>query len=161
MFWKKRIQLDAYCHGTLSHIFSSHYDDVADTLLARGPATFKDAVDRDWYLANLHAACIQLLGVALARNLQRDQRSDALLQVSAFLESGAHTEVEGLRRQYNQAFGSDPEDGVRAMASLFAQACGASEADRGDVQRLHHDAFFEVLNALFKNIKSVRVVVSV
>lgn len=80
------------------------------------------------------------------------------LLVYSFLEAGAHEEVKKLCSQYNSAFGSDFEDGVRAMASLFAKTCVVPDVDPGEVQELHYDAFYEVLRTFFENINSVKVV---
>ena len=158
MFWKKRIPLAEYCEGMLKHVFSPHYDEVADRLLDACPAAYREGIDRDCYLDHFRAAVLQLLGVAFSRNLKRDQRSDAYLLVASFLKEGDHEEVERLHSQYNSAFGSDFEDGVRAMASLFVRSCVAPDVDPGEVQGLHYDAFYEVLRAFFENIRSVKVV---
>ena len=158
MFGKKRVQLDEYCEGMFKHVFSTHYDEVADRLLDTCPPAYRDGIDHAWYLKNLRAAVLQLLGVAFSRNLKRDQRADALLLVDSFLKAGSHEDVQSLCRQYNSAFGSDFEDGVRAMASLFARTCVAPEVDPEEVQGLHYDAFHDVLRAFFENIKSVKVV---
>ncbi len=158
MFWKRRVELADYCEGMLKHVFSPHYDEVADKLLEACPAAYREGIDRDWYLRNFRAAVIELLGVAFSRNLKRDQRFDARLLVDSFLKAGAHEEVKRLCSQYNSAFGSDFEDGVRAMASLFARTCVASDVDPAEVQEVHYDAFYEVLKAFFENINSVKVV---
>lgn len=158
MFGKKRVQLDEYCEGMLKYVFSLHYDEVADRLLDACPPAYREGIDRDWYLKNLRAAVLQLLGIAFSRNLKRDQRGDAMLFVRSFLKAGAHEDVESLYEQYNSAFGSDFEDGVRAMAALFARTCAAPNVDPGEVQGLHYDAFYEVLRDFFENIKSVKVV---
>ena len=158
MFWKKRIQLAEYCEGMFKFIFSQRYDSVADRLLDTCPAAYRVGIDRDWYMKNFRTAVLQLLAVTFSRNLKRDQRIEAQLLVGSFLKAGAHEEVERLYRQYNSAFGSDFEDGLRAMASLFVRTCVAPDDDPGGVQGLHYDAFYEVLRAFFENIKSVKVV---
>jgi len=78
--------------------------------------------------------------------------------VSFLLEEGGHEEVEHFFKQYNSAFGSDSDDGVRAMASLFARNCVCPETAPESIQELYYDAFYEILDAFFKNIKSVKVV---
>lgn len=157
VFWKKRIQVEEYCEGMLKHIFSQHYDDVADGVLGACPGAYRQSIDRDMYVKNFRAAVLQLLAVTFARNLERGQRSDAILCVHSFLKAGAHDEVERLYGCYNSAFGSDFDDGVRAMASLFVQHCAAADIDLREVQRLHYDAFYDVLRAFFENIRSVKV----
>lgn len=158
MFLKKRIPLEAYCEGMLRHVFSPHYDEVADALLGECPAGYREGINSKEYLEHFRAAVIQLLGVVFSRKLKRDQRSDALLYVGSFLREHGHEGVGSLGRQYSSAFGSDPEDGVREMASLFAQECAVPGIDIGKIRAVHYEAFYEVLRAFFDNIKSVKVV---
>ena len=156
---KKRVSLKDYCDGMLSHIFSSHYEDFADGLLDVCGATYRDGIEREWYLQNLHAAVIQLLGVTFSRNLNNyDQRFEAQMHRESFLKQTGREEIEPLYSQYNSAFGSDFEDGVRAMARLFTHNCSVDGVEPAGIAKIHYDAFYEVLRTFFDNIKSVKVV---
>ena len=158
MFGKKRVPLKDYCDGMLNHIFSSHYDDFAGKLLDNCGASYRDGIEQEWYLSNLHAAVLELLGVTFSRNLKRDQRFDAMMYKDSFLKKTGRGGIEPLHRQYNSAFGSDSQDGVRAIAGLFAQNCNVPGVEPAGIAKLHYDAFYGVLHTFFDNIKSVKVV---
>lgn len=158
MFGKKRVPLAEYCDRMFDHVFSSHYDDFAAILVENCGAAYRDGIDRDWYLQNLHAAVLQLLGITFSRNLNHDQRFDATMHQNSFLKKTGREKIGLLYQQYNSAFGSDFHDGVRAMAVLFAQNCSVTGVAQADIVRLHYDAFYAVLRVFFDNIKSVKVV---
>ena len=156
---RKRVSLKEYCDGMLKHIFSSHYKDFANVLLDACGPTFRNGIDREWYLLNLHAAIIQLLGVTFSRTLKNyDQRFEALSYRDAFLKETGQKEIESLYSEYNQAFGSDPVDGVRAMAKLFARNCSVDFVETKSIEEIHYNAFYEVLRTFFDNIKTVKIV---
>lgn len=158
MFGKKRVPLKDYCDGMLRHIFSHHYDDFAEALLDNCGVTYRDGIEREWYLQNLRAAVLQLLGVTFSRNLKRDQRYDAMRYKESFLEKSGNADIGLLYQEYNSAFGSDFQDGVRPMADLFSQNCDVPGVEPADISKLHYDAFYGVLRTFFDNIRSVKVV---
>ena len=94
MFGKKRIQLADYCEGMYQHVFSPHYDRVAEAILEDSPESCREHIDQTGFMQNLHAAALELLHVAMSRNLKRDQRREARLLHGDLLTRNAFKTVD-------------------------------------------------------------------
>ena len=121
MFFKKRITVPQYCATRLELMLSPWQDDMwMDLKRSSTDAALRKAQDQ-MFLDNMHAAHLQLMGVALGRTYHNfNMAIEASQCVTSLLKTRGLSRLESIKETYNTAFGSSPADGVLAMANLVS-----------------------------------------
>lgn len=158
MFFRKRISVPQYCATRLGLILSKKQDDMwMDLKRNSTDIALRQAVDKA-YLDNLHAAHIQLMGVAIARTYHKIEFAvEAAGSVTALLESANLKHLQEIKDAYNQAFGASRADGVLAMAHLVSARVANGKLAASTIEEIR-DLFYDALGSMFGDFKQVKLV---
>ncbi len=151
--FKKKISIKDYCNKKFDFIFSESGKNFMDGLIEKAAISLNDGY-RDQYYENFIAAYFELTEIAFSRNLSRNLRYEAMDIFSEYLAARKAINIEPLMRNYNSAFGSSYDDGIKPMAALFVQrAWGESNPD---IEKYFYGIFYGIIEAFLNDLKAVK-----
>lgn len=151
--FKKKVSIKDYCHKKFDFIFSESGKNFMDGLIEKAAISLNDGY-RDQYYENFIAAYFELTEIAFSRNLSRDLRYEAMDIFSEYLAARKAISIEPLMRNYNSAFGSSYDDGIKPMAALFVQRTWRES--NPDIEKYFYGIFYGIIEAFLKDLKAVK-----
>ena len=98
MFFKKKIDVQEYCAGSLAALFSPDREKVWEQLrqVCNDPAL--SGIDRTTYIKHIRAIMIELLLIAITKTFSMDIGSDARVSTMMYFNAHGATDIEDIER---------------------------------------------------------------
>jgi hypothetical protein len=159
MFFKKKIDVEDYCSGTLKALFSPERELVYERLREACADPALSAADQKLYFNHIRAVVIELVNIAIIRKCGADISSEAHSFIADYLRRGlSHIDslnLDLLTDSYNRAFGASLQDGVAGIAAAFSEQVTDSRLSQETMQRFYVE-FYAILKSLFDDFKSIK-----
>ncbi len=155
MFFRKKMDVDHYCEGSLNALFSQEREKVWEQLRQACNDPALSGIDKTVYINHIRAIMVELVLIGIAKNFNMDIGIDARLFAMTYLKDHGACHVADIGGTYNQVFGSTPYDGIAGMVALFSNQLTDGRLRQGTMQRMHVE-FYAVLRSLFTDFKSIK-----
>jgi hypothetical protein len=146
-----------YCTPKLNRLFSQERETAWDELRVKCNDADLNQADRNLYYDHLRAVMLELMAIAITKNCGMKASMDARIFIDNYIKQRGWTQVGSLATEYNAAFGSSYTDGVRQIVQLFSRKLTQSKMGEFTKQQFYEE-FYTILNVLFEEFKTVKLV---
>jgi len=152
MFFRKKMDVNEYCAGSLNALFSAERENVWEKLRPECNDPALSAIDRMTYINHIRAIMVELVFIAIAKKFNMDIGVDARFFATTYFKDRGASQIEDIGKTYNQAFGYD---GIAGMIASFSDQLTDGKIRQDALQRLHAE-FYAVLQSLFDDFKTIK-----